>query len=346
MKKFFFILVIFFAFSKVAFASIPIDTLGSAGEVYCTIPPYSLSVDFTGYKVSNIDVGQGELLTTTTSGNGLCTGSFVASTASGGNFNGYSGAGTYYVTLYTTNYTVQYGFFVFNCPADGVCTRVSGEVSPSTPAESSTVPYNVHFSGVYSNLGTYDHLCITLTTTDSSVAPFCSPILLLSGFDLPYSFYYLLSPNHSYTYKIRLFDSVNNTYGTETDIINFSTSALPSPATITPAWTPEDCDWSSPSTWSGCLRNLAHETFYPSSESLTQFNNLYAEFKNKPPFGYVTAIQMELSSLNDTNTSVFTLESLPILNTNIFDPLRTGMTWLLWVAFAFVFFNRLKDIQL
>lgn len=96
----------------------------------------------------------------------------------------------------------------------------------------------------------------------------------------------------------------------------------------------------------GCFQNAIVFLFYPSSASLSQFGNLYTEFIQKPPFGYVVAIQTALKQINDTNTSVFTLQSMPILNTYVFDPIRLALTWVLWVAFAFVLFHRLKNISL
>jgi hypothetical protein len=96
----------------------------------------------------------------------------------------------------------------------------------------------------------------------------------------------------------------------------------------------------------GCFQNALVFLFYPSSASINQFNGLYTQFINKPPFGYIVAIQNALKGINDTNTSVFTLQSLPILNTYIFTPLYNAIEWILWVAFAFVMYHRLKNIAL
>jgi hypothetical protein len=130
-----------------------------------------------------------------------------------------------------------------------------------------------------------------------------------------------------------------------TSPISFSTNGLT--GTISPpVWTAESCTWTDFSTWTGCLDNVFHDLFSPSSESLTQYEGLQAQFINKPPFGYVVAIQSALSGINDTNTAPFTLESMPILNTYIFDPIRLALAWVLWVAFAFVLYHRLKNIAL
>lgn len=96
----------------------------------------------------------------------------------------------------------------------------------------------------------------------------------------------------------------------------------------------------------GCFQNALVYLFYPSSASLNQFNGLYNEFVDKPPFGYIVAIQNALKGINDTSTSIFTLQSMPILNTYIFNPIYIALEWVLWVAFAFVLYHRLKNIQL
>lgn len=109
---------------------------------------------------------------------------------------------------------------------------------------------------------------------------------------------------------------------------------------------PATCSWNDFGTWGGCISNVLHDVFMPSSSSLAQFNGLYTTYANKPPFGYITAIQTQLREINDTGTSIFTLFSLPVLNTYIFTPLRVAFTWIFWLGFAFLLFKRFKDIQL
>jgi hypothetical protein len=97
----------------------------------------------------------------------------------------------------------------------------------------------------------------------------------------------------------------------------------------------------------GCYLGRAIQyLFLPSPDALNSFNGLYTLFRDKPPFGYIFAINNIISGVNITETSAFTLESLPVLNTYIFTPLRTGIAWVLWVFFAFVLYTRFKHIQL
>jgi len=86
--------------------------------------------------------------------------------------------------------------------------------------------------------------------------------------------------------------------------------------------------------------------FIPSNASLQQFGNIKTKIENKPPFGYISLINSDLQGVNDTASSTITLESLPILNTYIFDPIRTGLIWVFWFGFAFILFHRLKNIDL
>ena len=86
--------------------------------------------------------------------------------------------------------------------------------------------------------------------------------------------------------------------------------------------------------------------FNPSQASIQQFNSLYTTYRTKPPFGYINAIQLTLATVNDTGTSIFSLQSMPVLNTYIFTPLKIALSWILWLGFAFLLFKRFKDIQL
>ena len=96
----------------------------------------------------------------------------------------------------------------------------------------------------------------------------------------------------------------------------------------------------------GCLQNVIVFLFYPTSGSLSSFRDLYATFEDKPPFGYLSAVKSALEGLNTTETAAFTLQSMDVIDTYIFDPMRTALVAILWLAFAFMFFHRLKNLQL
>lgn len=97
----------------------------------------------------------------------------------------------------------------------------------------------------------------------------------------------------------------------------------------------------------GCyLGQAIHYLFMPSQDSLEQFKTLYDQVKNKPPFGYVFAINTALAGLNDTGTSVFSLETVSGLDSYIFTPVRTALIWVLWLLFAFSFYKRVKHLDI
>ena len=223
-------------------------------------------------------------------------------------------------------------------PADGLESQL-------TPVASSSIPYNMSFAGTYNNYyGSYRTIIATTTTGTPSIYASTSATLE-TGVGLSYNLPLVLSPNQAYEYTIILCDSSGYTCTSPTSPVSFTTNGLTG-AISPPVWTAESCTWTDFSTWTGCLDNVFHDLFSPSAESLTQYQGLYAQFINKPPFGYIVAIQNALRGINITATSPFALESMPILNTYIFDPIRLALIWVLWVAFAFVLYHRLKNIAI
>ena len=252
-----------------------------------------------------------------------------------GLFNTTTGDGVYYTFSRIGGVWTAIG----NTPLDGISTQL-------TPISGSNVQYYVHFTGTYNN-NTGIYTAIFGSFSDTTTGTASSDFYLIpntAGTSLPYDFIQPLTPAHYYEYSLRLYDGNSGAYTPLTPAIPFSTSALD---TIpTGAWTPATCTWGDFTTWGGCFTNIAQDIFYPSSESLSQFNGLYSQYINKPPFGYVSAIITQLKAVNDTGTAIFTLQTLPILDTYIFTPLRTAFAWILWLGFAFLLFKRFKDIQL
>jgi len=155
-------------------------------------------------------------------------------------------------------------------------------VYPSTPVASTTVAYNVVFSGTYNNSLSYDEIVFAISDlTDSMSIGQTYSLPLINGSGLPYSFTKPLTPNHDYEYQAWLRDSSDNSISAVTSFVDFSTSAL---VLDTPAWTPETCD-SIITDFGACIRNFVHETFYPSAESISQFTTL--TLRNSAPFSYI-----------------------------------------------------------
>jgi len=86
--------------------------------------------------------------------------------------------------------------------------------------------------------------------------------------------------------------------------------------------------------------------FIPDAEILNKYSNLAEGIKNKPPIGYYYAIKDVLSGFNSTTTPAFELAQVSSLTNNIFNPLKTGISFILWLIFGFWLFNRIRHFEL
>jgi hypothetical protein len=76
--------------------------------------------------------------------------------------------------------------------------------------------------------------------------------------------------------------------------------------------------------------------FFPSDFSVQHFQNLSPIIQQKAPFAYFYSVKDSLNNLSASSTPAFALaSSTGALNTAIFQPLKTGLTWILWILFAF-----------
>ena len=248
---------------------------------------------------------------------------------------GFSSVQDFYVPLY---YDAAANVWTLT-PSD--TGHIQTMVLPTAGASTTTT---VTFQGTYFNSANYTEICAVITGQDGYNGSQCDTLGLVVGTDMPYSFTATLPNNQTYTYYLELKDI---DFGYESDHSQSVSFKVGMGSSIsTGGYTPEPCSWSDFSTWGGCFSNTIYALFYPSSDSLSQFNTLYVTYRTKPPFGYINAIQQTLTSINDTGTSAFTLQTMPVLNTYIFTPLRVAFTWILWLGFAFLLFKRFKDIQL
>jgi hypothetical protein len=75
--------------------------------------------------------------------------------------------------------------------------------------------------------------------------------------------------------------------------------------------------------------------FIPTSVSVENYQNLSTIFQSKAPFAYFYSITNAFNSLSSTTTPAFILStSTGALDTTIFQPLKTGLTWILWLLFG------------
>ncbi len=96
-----------------------------------------------------------------------------------------------------------------------------------------------------------------------------------------------------------------------------------------------------------CLKQTASTLFIPSDGISGQFTLLLEQIKQKPPFGWAVATFDILNGLSiDEVTPTFILAGVTPITEDIFTPIRTGLSWLLYFTFTFYLFKRFKDIHI
>jgi len=84
----------------------------------------------------------------------------------------------------------------------------------------------------------------------------------------------------------------------------------------------------------GCFQNALMWAFYPDSDVWDQLAGVGDLVKLKPPLGYLSALSDGLTGMTATGTPAFELATSSPAMIYIFDPMRLGMTWVLWLLFA------------
>jgi hypothetical protein len=97
--------------------------------------------------------------------------------------------------------------------------------------------------------------------------------------------------------------------------------------------------------WGLC--NVYQWLFVPQSVSVDNFKSLGIILEQKAPFAYFYTIKNSLSALTSTSTPAFSLvaSSTGALNTSIFQPLKIGLTWLLWLMFGIFVIKRIAKFD-
>jgi len=95
---------------------------------------------------------------------------------------------------------------------------------------------------------------------------------------------------------------------------------------------------------SGCFQNSFIFLFKPSQNSFQSYIDLKEEIQYKPPFGYFFAVKNAFDDFNATTTPAYTWE-IPSILSDMFAPIKTGFSWLLWILFGFWVFRTLSKLQ-
>lgn len=93
------------------------------------------------------------------------------------------------------------------------------------------------------------------------------------------------------------------------------------------------------------FRDLYLWLLKPQQASFNQFNGLQGIVQQKAPFAYFYLVKTALSSFNASSSPAFTLTSMSSVNNNIFNPIKTGLTWILWIIFAFWVIRNIRDLN-
>jgi hypothetical protein len=190
---------------------------------------------------------------------------------------------------------------------------------------------SVNFIIQYQNWNNYNKIGIRITREDQYFNTFYIEDNALAGQN-SFSTTTILAGNASYFYQAYLKNASSTFYST--DIKNFYTIATPYPnATTSPIDTSIECD--------NVFCVVLVKLFKPSIGSLTRFSNLKTIIENKPPFGYFTSIKNALNNFNASATPAFALTQVSSLMTNVLNPLRIGLTWVLWVMFGIWIIKRI-----
>lgn len=85
--------------------------------------------------------------------------------------------------------------------------------------------------------------------------------------------------------------------------------------------------------------------FKPDPYVLGKWENIKILLENKPPLGYFILTKNALSGIA-TSTPAFNLAQASAVNENIFNPLKTGLTFILYLLFGIWLFKRIAHLEL
>ena len=85
--------------------------------------------------------------------------------------------------------------------------------------------------------------------------------------------------------------------------------------------------------------------FIPSVGSLNRFKTLLEPIESKAPIGYFLLIKGVFSDMGE-GSSPFNLPSDNAFDTNIFEPIKTGLTFIFWLILAFWIFKRISNLDI
>lgn len=252
-----------------------------------------------------------------------------------------------------SNYTVSSGAPAFQLCDSGTCgtftTPSDGIVTPNEPTPNSVYLYNpVPFNGTYNNgIDNFYNLVQVQATSTALTLPLTFQYFLATstGSSLTYSITdYNLPVEGMYGYQIRLMDTINSVqtpwvYGGSFGLATTTTATIDE--YVTPvATTCSTFDFF-------ChLKKFGIWALFPSEGLINSYTSLLETIQSKPPIGYFTIVKNSITGLNASSTPEVEIVIPTQLKTIFFDPIDVALGSILWAAFAFLFYKRLKHITI
>jgi len=206
------------------------------------------------------------------------------------------------------------------------------------------------FSGTYTNGSGFDQMTFDLVNTTYNQQVVFSSLALLpsSVVDQPWSFTENLYLNGNYDLKARLYNSTTGSTTPWSSTVSFGLSSTSTDPLVAPTGTSTPvitCD-SNSGYFQNSFCNLFVYLFSPSADVFNRFNTLKDDLKDHAPFGYFTSAYNALSTLSGSSTPTFALAEVTPIMTYIFNPLKTGLSWLIWIVALIFIYKRLTNIHI
>ena len=94
------------------------------------------------------------------------------------------------------------------------------------------------------------------------------------------------------------------------------------------------------------LKDILAYLFIPSNDVLNQFTGLWDTVKMKPPIGYFTTAKNAFDNLTLASGSYYLTFSGLDSGDSPLAPLKTGLTWILWLMLGFWILHRIRQLDI
>jgi hypothetical protein len=245
----------------------------------------------------------------------------------------------------------------------GILTLYENEGSLAPTASSitmiqpnATYLYNgVPVSGNYTIVSPdyYDEIIFNAKQTDMNVSVYVPDQFILNTsppptYPVSFNFSLTLPYRGNYSLEAYLYNSVTASTSNVSNLLifaigttTFSTSTdtqpgMPAPNYLSCATLDVGCYFKNALTWA----------FTPNGSGLNNLTGLGDKIKTKPPFGYLKIMTDGLQTIDPNATSSISFNIPTYIMTLFFTPIRTGLTWILYIFLAVVIIKRLEHAQI